>query len=194
MPHVPTRAEAWELVTTHTESESLLGHYLAVEAVMRRLARHFGEDEEQWGVIGLAHDLDWERWPKEHCRKTRELLQAADWPEEYIRAIEAHGWGLCTDVEPVSRLERSLYAIDELTGLVTACALVRPSRSVLDLNVKSVRKKWKVPSFAAGANREVIRQGADRLGMELDELIEQVILGMREVAEAIGLGTGAAGE
>jgi predicted hydrolase (HD superfamily) len=188
MAHVPNRDEAWQLVVANTESEALVNHYLAVEAVMRRLARKYGEDEEKWGVIGLAHDLDWERWPDEHCQKTRELLEAADWPEEYIRAIQAHGWKLCTDVEPQTTLENCLYAIDELTGLVTACALVRPSRSVLDLKVKSVKKKWKVASFAAGANRDVIQEGADRLGVELAELMEDVILGMQDVAEEIGLG------
>jgi predicted hydrolase (HD superfamily) len=189
MAHVPNRDEAWQLVVENTESEALVNHYFAVEAVMRRLARKYGEDEEKWGVIGLAHDLDWERWPDEHCQKTRELLEAADCPEEYIRAIQAHGWKLCTDVEPLTTRENCLYAIDELTGLVTACALVRPSRSVLDLKVKSVKKKWKVPSFAAGANREVIQEGADRLGVELAELMEDVILGMQDVAEEIGLGT-----
>ncbi|MBT7298032.1 MAG: hydrolase [Victivallales bacterium] len=188
MAHIPTRDDAWQLVVAHTESEALVNHYLAVEAVMRRLARKYGQDEEEWGAIGLVHDLDWERWPDEHCRKTRELLEAADWPAEYIRAVEAHGWGLCTDVEPLTTLENCLYAIDELTGLVTACALVRPSRSVLDLKVKSVKKKWKNANFAAGANREVIQQGADRLGVELTDLIEDVIAGMREVAEEIGLG------
>jgi len=188
MAHIPTRDEAWQLVVTHTESETLVNHYLAVEAVMRRLARKYGQDEEEWGAIGLVHDLDWERWPDEHCRKTRELLEAADWPEGYIRAVEAHGWGLCTDVEPLTTLENCLYAIDELTGLVTACALVRPSRSVLDLKVKSVKKKWKNANFAAGANRDVIQQGADRLEVDLADLIEDVIAGMREVAEEIGLG------
>jgi predicted hydrolase (HD superfamily) len=194
MAHIPTREKAWQLVVTHTESEALVNHYLAVEAVMRHLARKHGEDEEKWGVIGLVHDLDWERWPEEHCRKTRELLEAADWPEEYIRAIEAHGWELCTDVEPQTTLEKCLYAIDELTGLVTACALVRPSRSVLDLKVKSVKKKWKVQSFAAGASREVIQKGADLLGVELGELIEDVILGMQDVADEIGLGANGVAE
>ena len=188
MPHVPSRSEAWQLVVSHTESEALVNHYLAVEAVMRRLARKHGDDEEKWGAIGLVHDLDWERWPEAHCRKTREILEAADWPEEYIRAVEAHGWGLCTETEPKTTLENCLYAIDELTGLVTACALVRPSRSVLDLNVKSVMKKWKNLNFAAGANREVIQRGAERLGVELAELVEDVILGMRDVADEIGLG------
>jgi len=154
---------------------------------MRYMARKRGEDEEKWGIIGLVHDLDYERYPEEHCTKTREILTEHGWPEEYIHAVMAHGWGLVTDVAPEHEMEKVLYAIDELTGLVTAVALVRPSHSVLDMKVKSVSKKWKDKSFAAGANREVIEQGAQMLGMDLKDLFEDVIMGMREVAEAIGL-------
>jgi putative nucleotidyltransferase with HDIG domain len=185
--HVPTRAEAYTLLKEFNESDSLIKHALAVEGVMRYMARKRGEDEEKWGIIGLVHDLDYERYPEEHCRKTKEILTERGWPEDYIHAVMSHGWGLVTDVKPEDEMEKVLYAIDELTGLVTAVALVRPSRSVLDMSVKSVSKKWKDKRFAAGANREVIQQGADMLGIELRDLFEDVIMGMREVAEAIDL-------
>ena len=151
------------------------------------MARKRGADEEKWGIIGLVHDLDYERYPDQHCQKTKEILEERGWPEDYIRAIMSHGWGLVTDVEPVEEMEKVLYAIDELTGLVTAVALVRPSRSVLDMKPKSVAKKWKDKSFAAGVNREVIAKGAEMLGMDLKDLFEDVIMGMREVADKIGL-------
>ena len=135
-------------------------------------------------IIGI----DYEKYPDEHCKKTGEILKEKDWPEDYIRAVVSHGWGLCYDVEPQTLLEKTLYAIDELTGLITACALVRPSKSVMDLKPKSVRKKWKAKGFAAGADRTVIEQGAQMLGVEINELISDTIMGMREVAPEIGLG------
>ena len=142
---------------------------------------------EEWGLVGLLHDLDYEKFPEQHCKKTREILQERGWPEEYVRAVVSHGWGLCTDVEPQTTLEKTLYAIDELVGFVTACVLVRPSKSVMDLEVSSVRKKWKQKGFAAGANRTVIEKGAQMMGVDLEALISDVIMGMREVAPAIGL-------
>lgn len=185
--HIPTRDEALELLREYNSSKSLVNHALAVEAVMRYIARKRGEDEHKWGIIGLIHDLDYERYPEQHCLKTKEILEAKGWDDEYIRATVSHGWEICTDVEPQTDLEKTLFAIDELTGLITACALVRPSKSVMDLKAKSVKKKWKDKRFAAGANREIIAKGAEMLGVELDELITDVIMGMREVAEAIGL-------
>ena len=185
--HIPNREEAYALLKEYNQSQALIQHALAVEASMRYLARKWAEDEEQWGLIGLIHDLDYEKFPDEHCRKTKVLLEEAGWPEDTIRAVVSHGWGLCSDVEPRTRLEKALYAIDELTGLVTAAALVRPSKSVRDLETKSVKKKWKQKNFAAGVNREVIGKGAQMLGADLDELITDVILGMRQVAEKIGL-------
>jgi putative nucleotidyltransferase with HDIG domain len=184
---VPTRDEAFALLKEFNQNESLVKHALAVEGVMRYMARKRGEDEEKWGIIGLVHDLDYERYPKEHCRKTQEILTERGWPQEMIRAVVSHGFGLCTDVEPRLEMEKILYAVDELTGLVTAAALVRPSKSVLDLEPSSVAKKWKDKSFAAGANREVIQNGAGMLGVDLRDLFADVIAGMREVAEAIGL-------
>lgn len=184
----PTRDEALELLKKYNESESLINHALAVEGVMRYRARTLGENEDFWGIIGLVHDLDYEKYPDEHCKKTEEILSEAGWREDIIRAVMSHGYGIVTDVEPQSLAEKTLYAVDELTGLVTACALVRPSKSVNDLTVKSVKKKWKTKAFAAGANREIIQKGADMLGLERGELIQIVIDGMREVADQIGLG------
>lgn len=183
----PTREEAYRLLTEYNKGESLIKHALAVEGVMRYFARKRGEDEEKWGVIGLVHDLDYERYPDEHCKKTEEILEANNWPEDYIRAVVSHGWGLCSDVEPQSELEKALYAIDELTGLVAAAALIRPSKSVLDMKTKSVKKKWKDKRFAAGVDRNVIEKGAEMLGMDLGDLMTDTIEGMREVAEEIGL-------
>jgi predicted hydrolase (HD superfamily) len=154
---------------------------------MRYFARKRGEDEEKWGIIGLIHDLDYERFPQEHCRKTDEILRANQWPEEYIRAAISHGWGICSDIEPQTELEKALYAVDELTGLVTTAALVRPSKSVMDMKAKSVKKKWKEKRFAAGVDRSIIEKGAEMLGMPLTELITDTIMGMREVSEEIGL-------
>jgi putative nucleotidyltransferase with HDIG domain len=184
---VPTREEALTLLHEYNKSDSLRKHALSVEAVMRYIARKRGEDEEKWGIIGLIHDLDYEQYPDQHCAKTKEILEEHHWPEEYIRAVISHGWGLCTDVEPKTTLEKTLYTIDELTGLVAASALVRPSKSVMDLTGKSVKKKWKSPAFAAGVNRSVIEKGAEMLGLDLSEVIEDTIMGMREVADDIGL-------
>ncbi len=184
---MPTREEAFALLTEYNKSERAIKHALAVEAVMRYFARKKGQDEEKWGVVGLIHDLDYEQFPDQHCKKTPEILREEGWPEELIRAVVSHGWGLCSDVEPVSDMEKVLYAVDELTGLVIATALVRPSKSLMDLRVKSVKKKWKDKAFAAGVNRSVIEKGAEMLGMELSELITGVIEGMRDVAEKIGL-------
>jgi predicted hydrolase (HD superfamily) len=184
---VPTREETLSLMHEFNESDSLRKHAYTVEGVMRYIAKKHGADADKWGIIGLIHDLDYERFPDQHCTKTREILEEHSWPEEYIRAAVSHGWGFCSDVEPKSSLEKTLYAIDELTGLVAASAMVRPSKSVMDLTVKSVKKKWKTPSFAAGVNRLVIQKGAEMLGVEVEELIEDTIMGMREVADEIGL-------
>jgi putative nucleotidyltransferase with HDIG domain len=183
----PGREEALSLLKEYNKNEGLIKHALAVEAVMRYCARKRGQDEEKWGVIGLIHDLDYEQFPAQHCKKSEEILTAHNWPSEYIRAVVSHGWGICTDVEPQSELEKVLYTIDELVGLVAATALVRPSKSVLDMKAKSVKKKWKDKAFAAGVNRNVIQKGAEMLGIELNELVTDVIMGMREVAQEIGL-------
>jgi predicted hydrolase (HD superfamily) len=183
----PTRDEALALLKEFNKSDSLLKHAYCVEGVMRYMARKAGEDEEKWGLVGLVHDLDYELFPEQHCTKTRELLEERGWPEEYIRAVVSHGWGLCSDVEPQSSMEKTLYTVDELTGLITAVAIIRPSKSVADLEAKSVMKKWKDRSFAAGVNRSVVENGVAMMGVELRELVDDVIAGMREVADRIGL-------
>lgn len=185
--HVPTREEALALLKEYNKTDSLLKHAYAVEGVMRYMARKHGEEEQKWAIVGLIHDLDYERFPQEHCKKTREILQERGWPEEYIQAAVSHGWGLCVDEEPVTLMAKTLYAMEELTGLITAAALVRPSRSVSDMEARSVMKKWKDKSFAAGVNRPVIEKGAEMLGVELRDLVEDAIMGMREVREQIGL-------
>ena len=185
--HVPAREEAIDLLHEYNKTDNLRKHAYSVEGVMRYIARKYGEDEDMWGIIGLIHDLDYEQFPQQHCTKTREILEKHEWPQEYIRAVISHGWGICSDVEPVTKLELTLYTIDELTGLVAASAMVRPSKSVLDLTVKSVKKKWKSPAFAAGVDRSIITKGAEILGIEVSELIEDTIMGMRGVAQDIGL-------
>ena len=184
---VPTREEAFELLKKYNKTESLIKHALAVEGVMRYMARKRQADEETWGIIGLIHDLDYEQFPEQHCKKTEEILRENNWPEEYIRAVISHGWGICTDVKPETDMEKVLYAIDELTGLVVTTALVRPSKSVMDVKPKSVKKKWKDKRFAAGVDRSIIENGAQMLGVEISELIVDTIAGMQEVAEEIGL-------
>jgi putative nucleotidyltransferase with HDIG domain len=195
--HIPTRAEAWDLLTRYNTNDGLLKHALSVEAVMRHMARKLGEDVEMWGIVGLVHDLDYEQFPEQHCRKSPELLAAAGWPPEYVHAVVSHGWLLCSEVEPTHVMEKVLYAVDELTGLVKAAALMRPSRSVLDMEPSSGKKKWKDKRFAAGVNREVIEKGAALVGADLDSLIADTIAGMRSAATEIGLegtpGAGASG-
>ncbi len=185
--HTPSHEEAMALLKEFNKTDSLLKHAYAVEGVMRYMARKHGQDEEKWAIVGLIHDLDYERFPQQHCIKMREILQERGWPEEYIQAAVSHGWGLCTDEEPKTDMAKTLYAMEELTGLITAAALVRPSKSVSDMEAKSVMKKWKDKSFAAGVNRPVIEKGAEMLGVELRDLIEDAIMGMREVREQIGL-------
>ena len=180
---IPNREQAWEWLCQYNQSDSLRKHGLTVEGVMRHFAALNGEDPDLWGVVGLLHDLDYEQYPDQHCAKVQEILGE----KAVIRAMASHGYGMCSDIEPLSRLEKTLYTIDELSGLITAAALMRPSRSVMDIEVKSVKKKFKDKRFAAGVDREVIVKGAEGLGMELDAVIAETIRGMQEVAEAIGL-------
>ncbi len=183
----PTREQALELFRKYNKTESLLKHALAVEGVMKYMARKAGDDEEKWGIIGLIHDLDYEMYPDQHCKMTEKILVENNWPAEYIRAVLSHGWGLATDVEPKTRLEKTIYTMDELTGLVATSALVRPTKSVLDMEARSVKKKWNDKKFAAGVDRSVIEKGAELLGVTLEDLITDCIMGMREVAEETGL-------
>jgi predicted hydrolase (HD superfamily) len=183
--HIPTYDEALGLLKEFNQTDSLIKHAFAVEGAMRYIARTMNEDETKWGIVGLVHDLDYELFPEQHCKKTREILEERSWPDEYIRAVVSHGWTKCSDVEPLTNMEKVLFAIDELTGLIAAAALVRPSRSVSDLEVKSVMKKWKDKTFAAGVDRALIEKGSAMLGMELNDLIGRTILGMREVENKI---------
>lgn len=184
----PTREEAFNLLNEYNKSESLIRHALSVEAVMKHFAEVLGEkDIEKWDIVGLVHDLDYEMYPDQHCIKVKEILEEHNWPEDFIHAVQSHGYGLCCDVEPVEKMEKVLYTIDELTGLITATALMRPGKSILDLEVKSVKKKWKQKSFAAGVNREVIEEGAEKISMDLSSVIEETIKGMQSVADEIGL-------
>ncbi len=187
MENLPSRDQAWDLLTEYISSETLQRHVLTVEGVMRHFAGLYHEDEEEWGIIGLLHDLDYELYPDEHCIKVQEILKEKGFPEEFIHAVASHGYGICCDVEPVTYAEKVLFTIDELTGLIYAAALMRPSKSVMDLETKSVMKKFKSPAFAANVNRDLIREGAEKLGMPLEDVITETILGMREIAPLIGL-------
>jgi predicted hydrolase (HD superfamily) len=187
MNSIPSREDAFALLCEYNKQESLIRHGLAVEAVMRYFAEKTGEDIDKWGVIGLCHDLDYEQYPDQHCKMVRTILEEHHWPESYIRAIVSHGWGICSDVEPIDTMEKILYATDELTGLITACVYVRPSRSIMDLTTKSVMKKWSTRSFAAGADREVIIKGAAMTSKSIEELVNETILAMQKRAAIIGL-------
>ncbi len=186
----PTREEAWELLTEYTQSPSLINHALAVEAGMRAYARRFGEDEEKWGIVGLIHDFEYEQYPDlgpgGHPFKGSEILREKGWPEELIRGVQAHAPDL-TGVTLDSNMEKAIFATDELTGLIVAVALVRPSKSILDVKVSSVRKKWKDRAFASGVKREDVEQGAELLGVPLSEHIGIVLAAMQGIADELGL-------
>ena len=181
------RQQAWELLCEYTKNENLRKHALAVEAAMRAYARRFGEDEELWGIVGLIHDFDYEKHPtaEEHPFKGAEILRQRGWPEEIVRAVLSHA--RYSGVKRESTLEKSLFAVDELTGLITAVALVRPSKDIRDVKVRSVRKKWKDRSFAAGVDRADVEEGAADLGIELNEHIAVVLEAMQGIAGELGL-------
>lgn len=184
----PTREQAKQLLLEYTDSQALIRHALQVEAAMLHFADYFGaEDREKWGVIGLCHDLDYDRYPDQHCTVTKQILEKEGWDETYIRAIMSHGYGMVTDVKPETTLEKTLYAVDELTGIINAACLLRPSKSVLDLTVKSLTKKFKDKHFAAGCNRDVITQGCEMLDMERQEFFAETIKGLQKRAEIVGL-------
>lgn len=188
MTDVPTRQEAMALLKKYNQNEALIKHALAVEAVMGHFAEIFGEEDlEKWRIIGLIHDLDYEKYADEHCQKTKEILTEEGWPEDYIRAVMSHGWKICTDVEPLEKMEKVIYTIDELTGLIVATVLMRPNKSIMDLTVKSVKKKFKQKNFAAGVDRDIIEEGAALLEMDLTEVIEETIKAMQASADDLGL-------
>lgn len=176
-----TREQAWELLNEYNKEPFHIKHAQTVESTMRYFAELLGYQDEIdfWGIVGLLHDLDFGMYPDEHCVKSQEIMKERGLDERLIRATASHGYGLCVDIKPEHQMEKVLFATDELTGLIGAVALMRPSKSVSDLELKSVKKKYKTPSFAAGCSRDVIQQGAEMLGWDLDYLIEQTILAMR---------------
>lgn len=182
-----TRDEAFELLKKYNKDPFHIRHALTVEGVMKWFAKEegYGEDEEYWGIVGLLHDIDFEEYPDEHCIKAPELLRDAGVSEDVIHGVCSHGYELTVDVKPEHDMEKTLYATDELTGLIWAAALIRPSKSVQDMEVKSVKKKYKSANFAAGCSREVIERGADMMGIELSELIQKTILAMRSCEESV---------
>jgi predicted hydrolase (HD superfamily) len=183
----PTRNDALELFKRYNKSESLNKHALAVEAVLKHFAVKYYEDLQKWGIIGLIHDLDYEKYPEQHCTMTRKILEEEGWPEEYIRAVVSHGWGICSDTKPEHIMEKVLYATDELTGLIVTSVLVRPDKNIHELKVKSVMKKWKDKRFAAGVDRNIIQNGADMLNYNLRDLIAETIEAMQQVADELEL-------
>lgn len=189
MGKIPTREEAWELLIEFNKDEFHLKHARIVEGAMRYFARELGYDQEIdfWGIVGLLHDLDFGMYPEEHCTKSQEIMRDRQLDERIIHATASHGYGICVDIKPEHTMEKVLFAVDELTGLIGAAAIMRPSRSTLDLELSSVKKKYKTPKFAAGCSREVIEQGAKMLGWELDDLLQRTILALREVEETTGL-------
>ena len=181
MGRIPTREEAWELLNKYNKDEFHLYHGKTVEGVMRYFAKELGDGDQEdfWGIVGLLHDLDFEQYPDAHCIKSQEIMKEEGIDERIIHATSSHGYALTVDIKPEHEMEKVLYAVDELTGLIGAVALMRPSKSVSDLELKSVKKKYKNAKFAAGCSREVIERGAEMLGWELDDLIERTILAMR---------------
>lgn len=176
-----TREEAFALLQKYNREPFHIQHALTVEGVMRYFARTLGyaEEETYWGITGLLHDIDFELYPEQHCRKAPELLREVGVGEDMIRSVCSHGYGICCDVEPEHEMEKVLFAVDELTGLIWSAALMRPSKSVMDMELSSLKKKYKDKKFAAGCSREVIASGAQRLGWELDRLLGDTILAMR---------------
>ena len=182
-----TRQQALDLLKQYNSEPFHIQHALTVEGVMEWYAKElgYGEDVEFWATVGLLHDIDFEKWPEEHCQKAPELLRSAGLSEDFVHAVCSHGYGLCSEVEPTHEMEKVLFAADELTGLIGAAARMRPSKSVQDMEVSSLKKKFKDKKFAAGCSRDVIAQGAERLGWTLEELMEKTILAMRSCEERI---------
>lgn len=181
MGTIMTRDEAWALLTEFNKDAFHLRHAVTVEGVMRWYAEKLGyyDEVDLWGIVGLLHDLDFEMFPEQHCIKEQEIMRSRGVDERIVHATASHGWKLTVDIEPQHEMEKVLYAVDELTGLIGAAALMRPSKSVQDMELKSVKKKYKSPNFAAGCSREVIERGAELMGVSLDELISGTILAMR---------------
>lgn len=180
-----TRSQALALLQKYNQEPFHILHGLTVESVMRYFAQEIGEDPDFWGIVGLLHDVDFECWPEKHCLEAPRLLAEINAEPEMVHAICSHGYGICCDVEPTEQMEKILFATDELTGLIGAAAKMRPSKSVCDMEVSSLKKKFKDKKFAAGCSRDVIRQGAERLGWTIEELMEKTILAMRSCEETV---------
>ena len=187
MKEYPAREAALALLKKYNTEPFHIQHALTVEGTMRWYAQElgYGEDAEFWATVGLLHDVDFGLWPEEHCKKAPELLAEIGCSEEFIHAVCSHGYGICCDVEPEHEMEKVLFAADELTGLIGAAARMRPSKSCQDMELSSLKKKFKDKKFAAGCSRDVIKDGAERLGWELDTLLDQTILAMRSCEEAV---------
>ncbi len=181
------KEKALEVLKKYNKSEALVRHGIGVGGVMAYFANEAKEDVDYWTAVGLLHDIDYEMYPNEHCIKAKELLKENGYDQEFIHAVVSHGYGLVVDIKPELYMEKVLYTIDELTGLIGAAALMRPSKSVMDIEIKSVKKKFKDKAFAASINREVILEGCQILDIELDVIIDKCIQGMRSVAKDIGL-------
>lgn len=179
------RNSAIELLKKYNKEEFHIRHAITVESVMKYFARKKGYDEEFWAIAGLLHDVDFEKYPEEHCKKAPELLKEIDASEELVHAVCSHGYGLCSDVKPEHEMEKILFAVDELTGIIWAAAKMRPSKSVQDMELSSLKKKFKDKRFAAGCSRDVIRKGAEQLGWELDELLEETLQAMKSCENEI---------
>ena len=185
MSNLPTRDEAWKILTKYVTTDHLQRHVLMVEGTMRHFARLYNEDEEAWGILGLLHDIDFELYPDEHLQHAPRILKEEGFDEDFIRSVVSHGYGICSDVEPVDEMEKVLFAADELTGLIGAAALMRPSKSCKDMEVSSLKKKYKDKKFAAGCSRDIIARGAEQLGWPLEELMEKTILAMRSCEDDV---------
>ena len=179
------RNKAWDLLRKYNKEPFHLRHALTVEGVMRYFAEQRGEDADFWGVAGLLHDIDFEMWPEEHCRRAPELLREGGADEAVVHSVFSHGWGECSDVEPTHEMEKLLFAADELTGLIWSASLMRPSKSVQDMELKSLKKKFKDKKFAAGCSREIILKGAELCGLTIEELMQQTLDAMRATEDEV---------
>ena len=179
------RNKAWDLLRKYNKEPFHLRHALTVEGVMRYFAEQRGEDADFWGVAGLLHDIDFEMWPEEHCRRAPELLREGGADEAVVHAVCSHGWGECSDVEPTHEMEKLLFAADELTGLIWSASLMRPSKSVQDMELKSLKKKFKDKKFPAGCSREIILKGAELCGLTIEELMQQTLDAMRATEDEV---------
>ena len=181
------REKCLEILKKYTSNKNLVKHGLAVEAVMRHFAKLKGEDVEKWGIIGLLHDIDYEKYPEQHCVKCVEILKQEGFDDSTIKSIQSHGYGICVDIKPEHYMEKVLYTIDELTGLIIATALMKPNKTLAEVDLASVKKKWKSKGFAAGVDRDLIIKGAEMLGEDLDYVIEQTLVAMQGVSKELGL-------